>query len=83
MTPAERVRALAHVGWTRQEFARRLRVHHSIVARWLKDADPPVWVDRWLNAAARWMVRHMDHTEPVPPPVRGRPRKPPATGAEP
>lgn len=76
MIAAERAAALALIGWTRQELANRLRVHHSVVGRWLETADAPVWVDRWLATAARWMSGHMKRIEPMPPAARGRPRKP-------
>jgi transcriptional regulator with XRE-family HTH domain len=75
MTPAARAAALALIGWTRQEFAKRLGVHHSIVSRWLRHAAPPAWVDRWLHGTALVMSRRQNMLRPVKLPPRGRPRK--------
>ncbi len=76
MTAAERVAALAQIGWTSEELGRRVRYHPGSVRRWLQrdDAVPPAWLDPWLAEVAGWIAAH-----PAPQPEGhrpvGRPRK--------
>jgi transcriptional regulator with XRE-family HTH domain len=57
MTGADLTFALAVIGWSQRELARRLGVTESRVRRWARGTMPvPEAVADWLRRAAEWHI---------------------------
>jgi transcriptional regulator with XRE-family HTH domain len=64
MTGVELITALATIGWSQRELARRLGIDEATVRRWARSATPvPRPVAAWLRQAAAW---HAAHPPPQP-----------------
>jgi len=57
MTGAELRAALATIGWSQRELARRLGIDEARVRRWARDATPvPGAIAAWLATTAAWVA---------------------------